>query len=139
MNETEFLRWDQRMRNWGRWAGAGGGGGRGCCASAERYYLPPKLGDGEQAIHRTVMTLDVPDAELVERAVCSIQIRPVKRFLIDNYVRCYDRLRICRRIRLDDNLLESFHRRALATVADQVAAHEVVLIRRGKLLWAGLA
>lgn len=138
MQALDFNRLDQRMRNWGTWA-SGDGAGRGVCASAEHHYVPPKLGEGEEAVHRTPMSVDVVDAERIERAVCRILVLPVRRFLVDNYVRRYNRARLCERARVDLQLLEAFHLRALTMVADSLASQEVQLVRRGKALWAGVA
>lgn len=139
LNEAQFARMEERLQNWGQWARLGGGG-KGHCASVEYRYVAEKLGEGEQAVHRTPRALDPVDAELVEAAVTALRCRGARYFLRLAFVEQYTRLTLQREFRLrSDALYLAYRVRTATLVADQLSANEVKLIKRGKPLWAGVA
>lgn len=138
MTEGELMKIEGRLNNWGRWAFSGGGGG-GHCASAEYRYVPEKLGDDEQAVHRTPMPVDAIDAELVEEAVTRMRCARARLFLKEAFVYQVSRPTLERLFRAYGSLLEAYRLRVLQLASEAIAAQEVVLIRKGKPLWAGVA
>jgi hypothetical protein len=138
MNESQFVRIEQRLDNWGQWSRAGCGG-VGHCASAEHRYVAEKLGEDEQAVHRIPQALNVVDAELVENAVTTLKCRHARAFLIMAFIERCSRSTLERKFRLHSNLYLGYRVRVAEMVATQLAAMEVKLIRRGQPLWAGVA
>jgi hypothetical protein len=140
MTEDERLRIEGRLNNWGRWAGTGAGGGpHGHCASAEHRYVAEKLGEDEQAIHRTVMPVDALDAEIVERAITKIPCKRSRRFLVESYVYQVARVNLEKKFQAFGALFEPYRYRVVKLAAESIANEECGLIRRGKPLWAGVA
>lgn len=139
MTEDERLRIEGRLNNWGRWANNGVGFGGGHCASAEYRYVAERLGEDEQAVHRTTMPVDALDAELVERAVTKLECQRSKKFLVDSYVHQVSRINLERKFRVYGALFEPYRLRVVKLAAEIIAQEECGLIRRGKPLWAGVA
>lgn len=138
MTEGELTKIEERLSNWGRWAFSSGGGGR-HCASAEYRYVPEKLGEDEQASDRTPKSVDVTDAELVEEAVTRMRCARARLFLKEAFVYQVSRTTLERLFRAYGALLEAYRLRVLQLAGEAIAAQEVVLIRKGKPLWAGVA
>lgn len=139
MTEGQLAAIEERLQNWGRWAFGTIGGGKGHCASVEYRYVPEKLGEGEQAVHRTAMTVDVLDAETVERAVTSLQCRVARRFLIKAYVFRASRVTLSQMFRIQGALYDAYRLRVAKLVADTLQDQDRRHVRRGKPLWAGVA
>ena len=137
MTEGELAKIEGRLNNWGRWAFSSGGGG-GHCASAEYRYVPEKLGEDEQAVHRTPMPVDAVDAELVEEAVTRMTNARARLFLKEAYVYQVSRPTLERLFRAYGVLLEAYRLRVLQLAGEAIASQEVVLVRKGKPLWAGI-
>ena len=139
MTEGELAKIEARLNNWGRWAFSGSGGGKGHCCSAEYRYVPEKLGDGEQAVHRTPMPVDALDAELVEEAVTRMTNARARLFLKEVYVYQVCRSNLESMFRLYGQMLEAYRIRVLQLAGEAIVSQEVVLVRKGKPLWAGVA
>jgi hypothetical protein len=139
LNEAQFARMEERLQNWGQWARTGGAG-KGHCGSVEHRYIAEKLGEGEQAVHRTPRAVDAIDAELIEDAVSALKCRAARFFLMAAFVEQWARPTLQRVFRLrGDHLYVAYRVRAASLVADEVAEAEARLVKRGKPLWAGVA
>lgn len=126
-----------RVINWARWVSTESAAPQ-RCASAEGRYLPPAADDAKLEFLRS-NPVDVLDAERIERGICLLPDAG-RILLVLHYVKCLPPSRIVKRLRIPRNLYDAFRQRNLCDLAQRVEAlDETKLIRRGKLIWAGLA
>jgi hypothetical protein len=138
MTEGQFAQLNARMDNWGRWAHVSSGA-NGHCASVEHRYVPPRLGEGEQACDRITQAINSLDAEIVERAVVALRCQAARIFLKKLYVYRASRHSLCDMFKLPREQYRSYWARALEMVTESLRAQDVTLIRRGRPIWAGIA
>lgn len=125
--------------SWGDWARQGGGGAS-RCASAEGRYISGYPGEDQPAGTGGAIAITEDRAQLFERAVLSLP-HAERRFLVMAYVNREWRKFVCSKCRIDSDLVEAFQVHALRLLVEAVDALEQrpKLIRKGKMLWAGLA
>jgi hypothetical protein len=85
MDETQRADINNRLWNWGAWARSGSGLGTRACGSAERKYIAPRDDDNTRA-DRIREPINVPDAERVEKAVCSVRDKRMRKLMVLHYV-----------------------------------------------------
>lgn len=144
MTDGQFEQLEIRLHNWGRWANGGRvsyvGGGAGHCGSAEYRYRAPKLADDEVASHRIPAPVDTQDAQTIEVAIRSLRCLTARKFLLDQYVKGISRPTLERQYRIHGNLYLAYRRRIAEMVREALRAiGHPELIRRGSLIWAGVA
>lgn len=133
-----FAREHAEALAWGRWARQGGSGAA-RCGSAEGQYISG-YGDGnDNDDQQDAVSISEDRAQLFERAVLSLSYAH-RRFLLVAYVNREQRKSVCEKCRVSAEMLEACQ---LLVLRDLVEAVERLdqpkLIRKGKMLWAGLA
>lgn len=136
LNDAQLVDLENRIVNWVRWANSNDAGRR-RCASAEGRYLAPRA--DEEKLVREAMPIDHCDAEKIERVVTLLPCDG-RTFIVCFYLRRYPRKRILRYLRISELMWDGFRSRTLEQMCQQLhAATPVKLIKRGSLIWAGLA
>ena len=137
MNQAELHVVEGRVINWARWANSGAAP-RMRCASAEGKYLPPAADEDKLEFLRA-NPINVLDAEKIERCICSLPSCG-RVFIVLLYVKRVPVERLMKKFHIEPSMFEAFRLRNLKDVAERAASmDEVVLIRRGRPIWAGLA
>ena len=132
---VDYRQTDERLENWGRWAGGGLGGAANTCGSAEKRWVPPRA--DEEKVRRSGAPIDVQDAELIERAICALPSPSLRTVLVWRYALQWRDSAICRRLRLHRDSWTALHARVVLQVGGLAAAQSAPLIRRGVRHWAG--
>ena len=139
---------EERLWNWARWWNGfdSNGGAKGTCASAERRYVAPRDEDqpNEGPSHKGV-AIDVRDAEWIEAGVKRLPKSDGKllRLMFIELPRSHP-WRVARALKVSVVELQRWHERAVTQAcveADRLRDNlgQVMLIRRGSMLWAGVA
>jgi hypothetical protein len=121
-----------RIDNWARWARSDGDPQM-TCASAERFYVPPRP-DEQKAAAGARAPIDERDAELLERAYQAIPYPLERVFLRLWYVRRSPVKKIAKAVQLRPALLESFNQRCLLDLGNslRLLEHQEALALRNK-------
>lgn len=125
---------------WGRWAGVGARAGIARCGSAEGRYVSG-YGDAEERPRDTDEVMITEDrAQLIERAILAMPYGE-RRFVVMAYGRRERRKSLCEKCRISSDLIEGYQIHALRMLGEVIERLDAppVLIRKGKMLWAGVA
>lgn len=141
MNRKELEQLEARLANWRVWWSHfdSGSAGQRSCGSAERRYVAPRP-DDEKAAAKAISNVDIADAEQIHEAMGMLEWNPTRRFLHSWYGRAGNPRQVLRVLKIELADLDSVRLRCLSEMAIALARLErsrVVLIRRGKSIWAG--